>query len=110
MIKAWRESAPAITASAWTVILGLLCLGFSQLNSNKSLGPSPRSASRGTYVVMMTFLPVVLSAVGRWVFWPRKPRTDGATDLATHGCVDGSRTSWGADTGPRGSAPPSCWR
>ncbi|MCD7051791.1 MMPL family transporter [Prescottella equi] len=85
MIKAWRESAPAITASAVTVILGLLCLGFSQLNSNKSLGPVAAIGIACTYVVMMTFLPVVLSAVGRWVFWPRKPRTDGATDLATHG-------------------------
>ena len=29
MIKAWRGSAPAIVASAVTVILGLLCLSFS---------------------------------------------------------------------------------
>ncbi len=85
MIKAWRESAPAITASAVTVILGLLCLGFSQLNSNKSLGPVAAIGIACTYLVMMTFLPVTLSAVGRWVFWPRKPKTDGATDLATHG-------------------------
>ncbi|WP_305093042.1 MMPL family transporter [Prescottella sp. R16] len=85
MIKAWRESAPAITASAVTVILGLLCLSFSELNSNKSLGPVAAIGIACTYVVMMTFLPVVLSVVGRWVFWPRTPRVDGATDLATHG-------------------------
>lgn len=85
MIKAWRESAPAITASAVTVILGLLCLSFSELNSNKSLGPVAAIGIACTYLVMMTFLPVVLSAAGRWVFWPRKPKTDGATDLATHG-------------------------
>ncbi|WP_137723019.1 MMPL family transporter [Prescottella subtropica] len=85
MIKAWRESVPAITASAVTVILGLLCLGFSQLNSNKSLGPVAAIGIACTYVVMMTFLPVALSVVGRWVFWPRRPRVDGATDLATHG-------------------------
>ncbi len=59
---------------------------------------------------MMTFLPVVLSAVGRWVFWPRKPRTDGATDLATHGLWGRIADVVGAETGPRGSAPPSCWR
>ncbi|RDI19489.1 RND superfamily putative drug exporter [Rhodococcus sp. AG1013] len=85
MIKAWKESAPAITASAITVIIGLLCLGFSQLNSNKSLGPVAAIGIACTYLVMMTFLPVALSAVGRWVFWPRKPKVDGATDLATHG-------------------------
>ena len=27
MIKAWKESAPAIFASGATVIVGLLCLG-----------------------------------------------------------------------------------
>lgn len=85
MIKAWKESAPAITASAVTVILGLLCLGFSELNSNKSLGPVAAIGIACTYLVMMTFLPVALSAVGRWVFWPRRPQVDGATDIATHG-------------------------
>jgi putative drug exporter of the RND superfamily len=34
---------------------------------------------------MMTFLPVALAAAGRWVFWPRIPRTDHASDLSTHG-------------------------
>ncbi|HEU5271702.1 MAG TPA: MMPL family transporter, partial [Jatrophihabitans sp.] len=39
-----------------------------------------------TLLVMMTFLPVALSVIGgRWVFWPRRPRMDHATDLATHG-------------------------
>ncbi len=86
MIKAWRESAPAIVASAATVIVGLLCLSFSELNSNKSLGPVAAIGIACTLVVMMTFLPVALSVIGgRWVFWPRRPRVDHATDLATHG-------------------------
>lgn len=85
MIKAWRESAPAITASAVTVILGLLCLTFSQLNSNKSLGPVAAIGIACTYLVMMTFMPVALAATGRWVFWPRKPKVDHAADLTTHG-------------------------
>jgi putative drug exporter of the RND superfamily len=86
MIKAWRESAPAILASGVTVILGLLCLSFSELNSNKSLGPVAAIGIACTLFVMMTFLPVTLSAIGgRWVFWPRRPRVDHAADLATHG-------------------------
>lgn len=85
MIRAWRESAPAITASAATVILGLLCLGFSELNSNRGLGPVAAIGIGCTYLVMMTFLPVTLALAGRWVFWPRVPRTDHAADLATHG-------------------------
>ncbi|TQF74570.1 MMPL family transporter [Rhodococcus spelaei] len=85
MIRAWRESAPAISASALTVILGLLCLSFSELNSNKSLGPVAAIGIGCTYLVMMTFLPVFLAIAGRWVFWPRIPRVDHAADLATHG-------------------------
>lgn len=85
MIRAWRESASAITASAVTVILGLLCLTFSELNSNKSLGPVAAIGIACTYLVMMTFLPVALATSGRWVFWPRTPQVDRAADLATHG-------------------------
>src|SRR5206468_3531617 len=39
MTRAWRGAAPAIGASAATVILGLLCLSFGELNSDRSLGP-----------------------------------------------------------------------
>jgi len=86
MTVAWRESAPAIVASAVTVILGVLCLGFSELNSNKSLGPVAAIGIACTLLVMMTFLPVSLAVLGRrWVFWPRRPRVDHAVDLATHG-------------------------
>ncbi|MEO8749789.1 MAG: MMPL family transporter [Allobranchiibius sp.] len=85
MIKAWRESAPAILASGLTVIIGLLCLSFSELRSNQSLGPVAAIGIACTLLVMMTFLPVALAAAGRWVFWPRRPRVDHAADLATHG-------------------------
>ena len=46
MIRAWRGAAPAIVASAATVILGLLCLTFGELNSNQSLGPVCRHRHR----------------------------------------------------------------
>ena len=76
MIKAWKESASAIFASGATVIIGVLCLGFSELNSNKSLGPVAAIGIACTLLVMMSFLPVALAAAGRWVFWPRRPTTD----------------------------------
>jgi RND superfamily putative drug exporter len=86
MIRAWRESAPAILASGVTVILGLLCLSFSELNSNKSLGPVAAIGIGCTLIVMMTFLPTALALVGRrWVFWPRRPKVDHNVDLASHG-------------------------
>ena len=75
MIKAWRESASAIFASGTTVIIGVLCLSLSELNSNKSLGPVSAIGIACTLLVMMSFLPVVLAAAGRWVFWPRRPTT-----------------------------------
>ncbi|MGB6182163.1 MAG: MMPL family transporter [Rhodococcus sp. (in: high G+C Gram-positive bacteria)] len=84
MFTAWKESGPAIVASAATVIIGLLCLGFSELNSNKSLGPVAAIGIASTLLVMTTFLPVALAVSGRWVFWPRTPRFDNGAD-STHG-------------------------
>ncbi|HEX8768784.1 MAG TPA: MMPL family transporter, partial [Jatrophihabitans sp.] len=85
MIKAWRGSAPAIVASAVTVILGLLCLSFSSLESDKSLGPVGAISIACTLILSMSFLPVALALAGRWVFWPRKPKVDQMVDLASHG-------------------------
>ena len=85
MIKAWRETAAAIIASAGTVIAGLLCLSFSELGANRGLGPVGAIGIACTVLVMMTFLPVVLAAAGRWVFWPRRPKTDHVVDISTHG-------------------------
>jgi len=120
MFAAWKASILAISASAATVVLGLLCLSFSELNSNKSLGPVAAIGIGCTYLVMVGFLPVLLVLWpkiwgwpfiqllsypipwlrrfrpanargifwvlrGKWVFWPRIPRLDHETDLATHG-------------------------
>jgi RND superfamily putative drug exporter len=84
MKRAWRGAAPPIAASATTVILGLLCLTFGQLNSDRSLGPVCAIGVACTVCVMLTFLPVAL-LIGRWIFWPRIPRVDHKADIATHG-------------------------
>ena len=75
MIAAWRGSVSAIVASGSTVIIGLLCLLFSQLNSDRSLGPVCAIGIACTVFSMLTFLPLSL-LVGRWIFWPRIPRHD----------------------------------
>lgn len=85
MIKAWRGSVPAIVASGATVILGLLCLSFSSLESNKGLAPAGAISITCTLILAITFLPVALALAGRWVFWPRKPKAGQAVDLANHG-------------------------
>jgi RND superfamily putative drug exporter len=73
MRRALRGAAPPILASGTTVIIGLLCLLFSELNSNKGLGPVGAVGIACALLVMMTFLPALL-LFGRWLFWPFVPR------------------------------------
>ncbi|MEV1288048.1 MMPL family transporter [Micromonospora sp. NPDC049679] len=80
MKAAWRGAAPAIIASAGTVIASLLCLLLSSLNSNRALGPVSAVGIGATLVVMLTFLPALLLVGGRWAFWPRAPRADGTAE------------------------------
>ena len=70
---AWRACLEPIAASAGTVIIGLLCLLLSDLNSNRSLGPVGAIGIASAFVAAMTLLPALLMA-GRWLFWPRIPR------------------------------------
>ena len=60
MIRAWRGAAPPIFASACTVIIGLLCLLVSELNSNRGLGPVCALGIASTLFMMLFFLPVAL--------------------------------------------------
>ncbi|GAB3152765.1 MMPL family transporter [Micromonospora sonneratiae] len=76
MKVAWRGAAPAIIASGGTVIVSLLCLLLSSLNSNRSLGPVSAIGIAATLLVMLTFLPAMLLLGGRRVFWPRTPHHD----------------------------------
>ncbi|HZQ49860.1 MAG TPA: MMPL family transporter [Candidatus Dormibacteraeota bacterium] len=69
-----RGAAPAILASGTTVILALLCLLFSDLGSNKSLGPTAAFGIASAMLAMLTVLPAVLVLTGRRLFWPLTPR------------------------------------
>ena len=60
MKAAWRGTVEPIVASAATVVIGLLCLLLSELNSNRSLGPVGAAGIIGALVVMLTFLPALL--------------------------------------------------
>lgn len=72
--KAWRATIEPIGASAGTVVLGLLCLLFSDLRSNQGLGPVAAIGIGGALLASVTFLPAVLALVGRAAFWPFVPR------------------------------------
>ncbi len=71
--RAWRACVEPIAASAGTVIIGLLCLLLSSLNSNKSLGPVGAIGIAAALIAALTLLPALLMG-GRWLFWPRIPR------------------------------------
>ncbi|PSK66639.1 Heme uptake protein MmpL11 [Micromonospora sp. MH33] len=85
MRAAWKGAAPAIIASGATVIVSLLCLLLSSLNSNRALGPVSAVGIAATLLVMLTFLPALLLLGGRWAFWPRRPRFDHADPRTEHG-------------------------
>ncbi|MFG2107104.1 MMPL family transporter [Micromonospora chersina] len=85
MRVAWKGAAPAIIASGATVIVSLLCLLLSSLNSNRALGPVSAVGIAATLLVMLTFLPALLLLGGRWAFWPRRPRYDHADPRIEHG-------------------------
>jgi RND superfamily putative drug exporter len=65
-----------IVASAFTVILGVLTLLLSALNSNRSLGPVAAIGVFFAMVAALSFLPAVLVMLGRRAFWPATPKVD----------------------------------
>ncbi|MGK5684067.1 MMPL family transporter [Actinoplanes sp. URMC 104] len=74
MVHALRGAAPAIVASAATVIAGLLCLLVADLNSIRGLGPIGAAGILCALVAMLTLFPAVLVVLGRRIFWPAIPR------------------------------------
>ncbi len=73
MAFALHRAAPAIFASAATVVAGMLCLGLADMNSTAGLGPVNAIGVAITLVVMVTLLPALLVICGRWIFWPKRP-------------------------------------
>ncbi|MFC6160572.1 MMPL family transporter [Kribbella jiaozuonensis] len=105
MRVAWRASIEPIAASAATVILGLLCLLLSQLGSTKGLGPVGAFGIAGAFIAAMTFLPAILLAFGRRIFWPSIPRVD---HVHSRDQVGGKRL-WGRISGLVGRHSRRVW-
>ena len=74
MHLAMRRAGPAILASGSTVTIGLLCLLLAKLNSTAGLGAVAAIGVVSALAVMTTFLPALLTALPRGVFWPAVPR------------------------------------
>ena len=73
MSFALHRAGPAIWASAATVIVGMLCLLFADLNATAGLGPVAAIGIGVALLAMVTLLPALLAILGRWVFWPARP-------------------------------------
>ena len=73
MSFALHRAGPAIWASAATVIVGMLCLLFADLNATAGLGPVAAIGIGVALLAMVTLLPALLAIFGRWVFWPQRP-------------------------------------
>lgn len=71
---ALRGSFEPILASGVTVIAALLLLLFSDLNSNKAMGPVAAIGVGFAILAALTFLPAVLMATGRVAYWPVRPK------------------------------------
>ena len=83
MAFALHRATPAILASAATVVTGLLCLLFAEMNSTAGLGPVTAIGVAITFLVMVTLLPALLVIVGRWIFWPKRPAFGSAEPTQT---------------------------
>jgi RND superfamily putative drug exporter len=101
IIRAWKAAFEPILASGATVILALLCLLFSDLNSNKSLGPIAAIGIVFSLLSALTLLPTLLAVFGRAAFWPFRPVYAGGqqhdhkhTDEEAIAGLDGIRGIW----------------
>ncbi|MDD9378637.1 MMPL family transporter [Streptomyces sp. ZAF1911] len=84
MAEALYRSSPAIIASAATVAVSLMLLMLATLNSTQGLGPACAVGVLVGLLAMITLMPALLVACGRWIFWPVKP-TYGAPATAESG-------------------------
>ena len=73
MRVALKQSWEPILASGGTVVLGVLCLLFSDLGSNRGLGPISAICIAFAMLAALTFLPALLVLLGRAAFWPFRP-------------------------------------
>ncbi|MDN4172439.1 MMPL family transporter [Nocardioides sp. SOB77] len=75
MATALARTAEAVLASATTVVLGLLTLLLSVVPTTRGLGLACAIGVVVAAFFALVVLPAALVLCGRWVFWPKVPRT-----------------------------------
>ncbi|MDP9428271.1 MAG: MMPL family transporter [Actinomycetota bacterium] len=71
---ALHRSWEPIVASGATVVLGVLCLLLSDFGGNRGMGPISAVSVTLAVLAALTFLPAVLTLLGRAALWPFLPR------------------------------------
>ena len=71
--RALPQAAPAMIASAVTVIAAMLAMLAGVLGLNRTLGPVNAIGIAIVLLASLTLLPAVLAVTGERAFWPAKP-------------------------------------
>jgi putative drug exporter of the RND superfamily len=85
MARALRSAGPAIFASGLTVAAALLSLSLAKVNGTAGLGPVGAMGIAVAMLAMLTFLPALLTIIGRRPFWPYVPHFGDSGVDETHG-------------------------
>jgi putative drug exporter of the RND superfamily len=113
MRTAYRASIEPIVASGATVTLALLCLLFSDLNSNRSLGPIAAIGIVFSVLAALSLLPALLLLFRRAAFWPIVPRPGQHAHRAAERNVpagaEGLRGIWRRTAGLIARRPRATW-
>ena len=73
MARATERTAPAILSAGATVIASMLVLTLADFKATQTLGPSLALGVAVMLLAGLTFLPALLSCLGRNAFWPAIP-------------------------------------
>ena len=110
-LTAWKAAWEPILASGATVIIALLCLLFSDLNSNKALGPVAAAGILCSLLAALTLLPAMMALLGRAAFWPFRPKllpeTEREPEFVTG--LEGQKGLWRATGSLVSSRPRTVW-
>ena len=110
-VTAWKAAWEPILASGATVIIALLCLLFSDLNSNKALGPVAAAGILCALFAALTLLPALMALLGRAAFWPFRPKllpeTEREPELVTG--LEGQKGLWRATGSLVSRRPRTVW-
>ena len=84
MAHATERTAPAILSAGGTVFAAMLVLTLADFKATQTMGPVLALGIAVMLLAGLTFLPALLSALGRNAFWPSIPRY-GTEQVAPHG-------------------------